>query len=197
MLYSRLTMGVCFYKVSLSTDRGYRAMSQWSQLMAKAQQGDNRSYSQLLTELLQYLKPYVLGKVKRDELADDIIQNVLLSIHNARHTFNTEKDFKPWLMAIVNNRILDYWRKHKRKFEKEVSIDNFSLDGAASDITNIELELFEKALTHLNENQKAIFKLINIDGLSIPEVAKQLQMTESAVRVNAHRSFKRIQKEFL
>ena len=43
---------------------------------------------------------------------DDLLQEILISIHKARHTYDGERPYKPWAYAIAKFRLQDYLRAH-------------------------------------------------------------------------------------
>ena len=54
-----------------------------SRLMCSAQQGDRHAYEALLTEVATMLRVFVRKRVKRREWIEDLVQEILLSIHRA------------------------------------------------------------------------------------------------------------------
>lgn len=155
-------------------------------------------YQRLLLELKGYLYPILSAKLKSKTVAEDVLQDCLLSVHKFRHTFDPTHQFKPWVHAIMQSRISDYWRKNAKHSENEARWEESyeNLFEAEYELTQQDLERWQGILNQLPEQQKHIVTLIKVEGLSIKEVADQLQMTESAVKVAAHRGYKKI-KEML
>jgi len=176
----------------------------WSELMALAQQGHSKAYAQLLTEVSQFAKPYLINKLRQAQYAEDVLQDILLAIHRARHTFDSTRPFRPWLIAIMESRIAEFWRKHKRKEEFEakgqVEDDGWELFSAEEEFSQLEIENLQKAFDHLSLQQKEIVYRLKFDGKSIKDVASEMEMSESAVKVAAHRGYKKLNeyiKEYL
>ena len=90
---------------------------QLSQLMRAAQQGDAVAY----TTLLEAIAPRVRGVVGArrhfagEQEVEDLVQDVLLSMHAVRATYDPSRPFGPWLMAIIRNRLADGARRHARR----------------------------------------------------------------------------------
>jgi len=158
--------------------------------------GDEKSYSDFLTEVSMILRKYLTKKIFQSDDREDVLQEILLSIHKARHTFDCERPVKPWVMAIATYRINDYLRAHYKKKENEVtdfdSISNFF----EQDVTNsgVASEL-ESIVNTLPEKQKKIVYMMKIEGYSVKEVAAAMGMSESAIKVSAHRSYKLLRKK--
>jgi RNA polymerase sigma-70 factor (ECF subfamily) len=74
----------------------------WSRLMVAAQDGDRGAYERLLREILPLLHA-VIERLHRDpDRIDGVIQEVLLAVHLARHTYDPARPFRHWLMAIAH-----------------------------------------------------------------------------------------------
>ena len=170
---------------------------QWQEWAAAAQAGDKRAYSQLLSAIAPYIQNVIIKSLANQDAAEDIMQEVLISVHKSLDTYSSDRPFKPWLMAIVNFRRTDYLRKYySQKKDKTASTDeNYEFEAANVTIpTNAgELKDIEAALATLPEQQQRIFKMIKIEGYTAQEVANEMDMNESAVKVSAHRTMKKLQ----
>ncbi len=167
------------------------------ELMHLSQQGDKAAYAKLLNEASHMLKGYLINKVSGSNDVDDILQEILISLHNARHTYDKSRPFKPWLFSIAKFRLYDYFRKIYKKSENESNYlqetsHEFDIDVTESDD---EYEELYEAIDKLPEKQKKIIELMKIEGYTAKEVAKKLNMSESAVKTSAHRTYKTLKEE--
>lgn len=170
----------------------------WCTLAKEAQSGNKKSYNALLKELVPYIKSILLGSLANSDWADDIIQETLISVHKSLKTYSSEKPFKPWLLAIIHFRRTDFLRKYySRKSDKTTSLDN--PEYLNSYVTNPmhtgEYKDVEKALEQLPEKQRRVFELMKIQGFSAKEVANELGMSVSAVKVSAHRTMNKLKEQ--
>ena len=83
----------------------------WSLLMVSAQSGNEQDYQLLLTELAQAIEAYLFSRFGQQHFIEDCLQESLLAIHKARHTYDGQRAFRPWLFAIVRHKTIDYLRK--------------------------------------------------------------------------------------
>ena len=74
--------------------------ARWSSLMASAQSGDGIAYRQLLDELSTLVERYLRSRLGSHEFLEDCVQEVLLAVHQARHTYDQRRAFRPWLSDI-------------------------------------------------------------------------------------------------
>jgi len=161
-------------------------------LMRCALAGDKAAYTTLLRKTACLLRPYLLRHLSFESEVDDLLQEILLSIHKARHTYDGQRPYKPWAFAIARFRLLDYLRMHYADLVRQAmdvsEIENY----LAEDVTEsvIDYEFVENALHTLSERQATILALMHHEGYTAKEVAQRLGMTESAVKVAAHRAYK-------
>ncbi|MSO93427.1 MAG: RNA polymerase subunit sigma-24, partial [Rhodospirillales bacterium] len=99
--------------------------ARWVELMAAAQNGDHRSYAQLLHEIVPVLvrvvrRQWPMGQATE---VDDVVQETLKSLHSVRHTYDPARPFLPWLLAIARHRLADEIRRQKRTVLREVDIE--------------------------------------------------------------------------
>lgn len=161
-------------------------------LMAKAQAGDKAAYAQLLQEITGLLRGFIAARTESTEAAEDVVQETLLSIHCSRHTFRQGRPFAPWMYAIARFRLADHWRKQARRVVCDPLEDNIN----APEISSSLGSHVQDALNDLPEKQRRVVELLKMQGLSLKEAAEKLRMTESALKVTAHRAYKRLRRQF-
>lgn len=166
--------------------------------MAASQDGDTQAYGELLEAFYGYIYAFVKRKLSDPEGVEEVVQEALLSIHKARQSYDRSQSVKPWALAIANNRLVDYLRKNKKHFQANAMDfeDAYFLE-AEVEISTHHFEDFQKAFDLLSPQQQQIVKLIKVDGLSIKDVAIKMQMTETAVKVAAHRGYKKLKAYIL
>jgi RNA polymerase sigma-70 factor (ECF subfamily) len=168
--------------------------ARWSGWMAAAQAGDAPSYEKLLRELVPYLGRFVRRRLLDASAAEDVVQNVLISLHRARQTYRAERRFSPWLHAIARNAVIDYTRVRARRANREVSLEadgvrEPAVDAAEPPGPRLSPEL-QRALESLTDPQREAVQLIHVHGLSIAEAARHAGATQAALKVRAHRGYR-------
>ncbi len=164
----------------------------FEQLMRLSLKGDQAAYAELLRETARLLRPFLAKRLSFESEVDDVLQEILISIHKARHTYDGERPYKPWAYAIAKFRLQDYLRMHYAdllRHAQDISeLENF----LHTDVTEspISYESISGEVRKLPEKQATILRLMHQDGYTAKEVAEKLGMTESAVKVAAHRAYK-------
>ena len=172
--------------------------AQWADLMAKSQKGDRKAYNRLLSEVAPYIHNVLFNKISQKDALDDLVQEVLISIHKSRNTYDASRPFKPWLHSIISYRTMDYFRKHYRRKARQVENIDFTAfeNDFVTDTTHAgEYKDIEKALDSLPKKQRKVFNLMRIKGYTAQEVADKMDMTVSAVKVSVHRTAQKLEKK--
>ncbi len=166
-------------------------------LMATAIKGDSRAYREVLSQISRILRPFISKKISSPSEVEDVLQEILISIHKARHTYDCKRPLLPWIYAIAKFRMQDHLRKvyaDKLRFAGNYEeLENI----AAPDVTKSDLsyESIKQEIYQLPGKQPMILHLIHSEGYTAKEVAGKMCMTESAVKVAAHRAYKVLKKK--
>ncbi len=164
--------------------------------MISAQAGDSAVYEKLLLELLPFVRRQVASRVSDPSEREDIVQNVLISLHRARHTYRIERPFVPWLRAVVRNASIDWMRARGRRLGHVVSQDleevpDPSYEASVPGEEALSPEL-EGALASLPPNQREAVELLHVEELSVAEAAERVGVSPGALKVRAHRGYQRL-----
>jgi RNA polymerase sigma-70 factor, ECF subfamily len=161
-------------------------------LMRASQNGDKRAYAELLRESARLLRPWLARRLSFESEVDDLLQEILISIHKARHTYDGRRPYRPWVYAIARFRLQDYLRAHYAD-QLRHAVDIGDLENILhEDVTEspIDYESISGEVQKLPGKQATILQLMHQEGYTAKEVAAKLGMTESAVKVAAHRAYK-------
>ena len=161
--------------------------------MRDAQQGDQQAYEELLRFAAREARGFVGRRVAWADWAEDVVQDVLLSIHRTRQTYDPARPFGPWFYAIVSSRLIDALRARKRVATREVVDDDALARKPAPEAHAGQRDLREalaQAVARLPRVQREVVSLLKYEDLSVRDVAARLGMTEGAVKTTAHRGYK-------
>lgn len=175
----------------------FSGSDEWEILAAAAQKGDKLAYTRLLKAISLYV-PKVLGAtLAESSWIDDITQDVLMSVHKSLKTYSPERPFKPWLRAIISFRRADYLRRYyAARKNGQVDLEDPEFQSVHVTVPDFagELKDIEAQLEKLSGKQRQIFEMMRIYGYSAQEVAEEMGMSVSAVKVSVHRAQNKMQK---
>lgn len=121
-----------------------------------------------------------------------MLQEILISIHKARHTYDGTRPYKPWAYAIAKFRLQDHLRSHYadnlRDAEDIDELENILPEDVTE--SGFTYESISGEVEKLPEKQATILRLMHQEGYTAREVAEKMGMNESAVKVAAHRAYK-------
>jgi RNA polymerase sigma-70 factor (ECF subfamily) len=161
-------------------------------LMQQSLNGDAQAYARLLQETARLLRPFLAKRLYAGNEVDDVLQEILLSVHKARHTYDGQRPYKPWVYAIAKFRLQDHLRAHYadhlRDAEDLSELEEILPDDVTE--TGFSYESISGEVDKLPEKQATILRLMHQEGYTAREVAEKIGMTESAVKVSAHRAYK-------
>jgi len=178
---------------------GIEADRAWSRLMAAAQDGDRKAYETLLRETLPYIRNVVRSLHSRPERVDEVTQDVLLTVHRVRHTYDPARPFRPWLAAIARRRAIDALRRHRRTETHEIS-DQYAYETFVDAAANRHAEMpttakdLSIAIADLPAQQREAVQLLKVRGLSLAEASAETGKSIAALKVNMHRAVKTLRQ---
>lgn len=157
--------------------------------------GDEVSYQHFLMEVSILLGGYLkksIGRRYLKEDTDDLVQEILISIHRKRDLFDTTKKILPWLYAVARYRLIDSIRSTIRGPALIELLDNFD-SGLLVDeeVSNLRGENNgSNLLDGLSDIQKNILWLAKVEGMPLIEIAQETKLSHSLVKVSIHRALK-------
>lgn len=150
---------------------------------------------EIYKEYYNYLRLYILKKVKTNIYVDDILQKSFLKIHDKLHTFSG-KNIQAWITVITKNTLLDYLKTYKITDEyidwKHDSID-FIIEDNESYINNLKSEL-KSVVNKLSQSYKDVVTLYAFEGYTHKEIAQILNISPGSSKSNYHKAKENIKK---
>jgi RNA polymerase sigma-70 factor (ECF subfamily) len=164
-------------------------------LMRAAQAGDADAY----LDLLRVITPRIRQVVARrrgfagPEAVEDLVQDVLLSLHTVRATYDPRRPFMPWLLAILRNRLVDGARRYGRTATREVVVDDLDVTfwhAATNPDQEIsgDVQVLQRAIEALPTGQRQAIELLKLQELSLNEASAVSGQSVGALKVATHRA---------
>ncbi|WP_299436806.1 RNA polymerase sigma factor [uncultured Aquimarina sp.] len=171
-------------------------------------EGQQKAFGKLLNDYEQKVFSTCISFVPNKEDAEDLTQEVFVEIYNSIHKFRGKSKLSTWIYRISVNKSLEFIRKNNTKkrfailqnlFNNDITVDKtlsfteFNHPGIL--IENKERsEILFSAINRLPKDQKIVFTLNKIDGLSYKEVCEITNKSLSSVESLLFRSKKNLQK---
>jgi RNA polymerase sigma-70 factor (ECF subfamily) len=174
---------------------GFEQDRQWSGWMAAAQDGDHAAYARLLRAILPFLRVLARRRCRDPDRCEDIVQDVLLTLHRVRHTYDPARAFTPWLASICDRRSIDALRKRGRLATHE-TVDERAYETFADPAANKNLEANDAAqalaamVASLPPGQREALELVKVKEMSLLEASRVSGQSVGALKVGVHRAIK-------
>lgn len=184
---------------------GYQQLSE-VEVIDRIIEGDLALFEVLIRRYNPYL--YKLGRsygyFHHD--VEDLMQETFIHAYENLKKLNNKEFFKTWLIRIMLNEC--YRKNHKASSQKEIVTDTFLFeksipmfsgnnnDDTERKVGNRELNsVIEHAIEHIPMDYRLVFTLRELNGLSVQETAKTLNITETNVKVRFNRAKAMLRKE--
>lgn len=163
------------------------------ELMARyVERGDAKAFEALFGRYSGRLFALFLRSVPSREAASDLVQQTFLHVHRARRDFQQGRTLRPWIYTIAINLRREYFRRKKRKPETSFDPIVHGEPSVEPRSTSVRDRMVRRALAQLPDNQREVILLHWYEELSFPEIADAVGASLSAVKVRAHRGYKRL-----
>ncbi|HZX25150.1 MAG TPA: sigma-70 family RNA polymerase sigma factor [Woeseiaceae bacterium] len=157
----------------------------WSEMMLSAQRGDADAYARLLKELGVVLERYLLAQFGHLECLEDCVQEALLGIHRARHTWQPGRPFRPWFFTIARHKAIDELRRERSRRQAMERFANEPVVGRTEDSG-----AGGRLLRRLDSDKSEALFLTKVLGLTNAEAAERCGVSESAMKVRVFRAIR-------
>jgi len=171
------------------------ASTDFRALMIAANRGDAEAYARLLHALAPVVRRLVGANHHRidDGTVEDVVQDVLLSVHSVRASYDPGRPFMPWLVAIARRRIADAARRTVRRGVHEVALDPDAVTLAAAetnmyDEARARSDVLRVALAQLPRGQRQAIEMLKLRELSLREASAATGSSVGALKVATHRA---------
>lgn len=151
----------------------------------------------MVAQLRPKMYRFALAFVKRRDEAEDVIQDVSMSLWKRRESLGPVRSVEAYAMSAVKNRCLDYLRSALSKTDELTA----SLHAAHEQTPYASVEQADmaaqvaKLVERLPVQQQMVIRLRDVEGYELSEVADILSMSEGAVRTNLSRARQKIREQ--
>jgi len=154
--------------------------------------GDAAVYRLFLSQLAAHLRVFLRRRLNRTpQDVEDLVQEILLAVHNKRHTYDPAQPVTAWIHAIARYKLIDLLRRRSRTdvLHDTLDEDDELLSGGDTEAAEASYDI-ARLLEQLPDRQRLPILHVKLRGESVSETAGRTGMSESAVKVGIHRGLK-------
>jgi RNA polymerase sigma-70 factor (ECF subfamily) len=161
-------------------------LKQLSNLIEACKRNERKAQNALYDLFFQPLMSIARKYKNNNDDAAALVNEAFFKAFTQIEKYNKEVPFEYWIKRITINTIIDDFRKNKKIKEFEAKIDDLSLKSTGSinhDVYNsaekdLQAKDILKLIEGLDEHERIVFNLFEIEGMHHEEIAKHLMVSE-------------------
>jgi len=175
------------------------------ELVARARKGEEGAFGEIVRAYRRRILGTVARLIGRREDVEDVAQGIFLRLYESLGRLRTPEVFEVWLHRLTVNASYDYLRRKRRRPETLMAelppLVLGGADAAVSEKRHMEerereqvRETVEAVLRALPASDRVLLTLKEVEGLSLKELEKVLNVRENALKVRLYRARQRALK---
>ncbi|MCK3685518.1 RNA polymerase sigma-70 factor [Maribellus sp. YY47] len=169
------------------------------ELVQSLRKGDANAFDALFAIYGSRLFGFVNGYLKIKEEAEEVVQEVFLTVWRTKENLKPELSFKAYLFKIAYHRVLEHFEYISRQQEyiHHIVEESVEFTNDLDERLNYQmlLEKVELCIAQLPSRQREILIKKRKEGYSVKEIAKQLAISPKTVENHLSEALKKLKKE--
>ncbi len=181
----------------------YSSWSDEALLVGYASSSDSSLFDELIDRYQTELMLFLIGRVGKD-LADDVFQDILLTLHLKCRLFDAGRRFRPWLFTVAGNKAIDRLRGEGRhqmlsidknlQYSQDRVFNGWNSDPVGAAVSGEESEWVRAKVNLLPSLYKQCITLHYFDGLGYREIAERLGAPLGTIKSRMNGGIKRLRR---
>ena len=161
-------------------------------IFEKFKRGDKQVYKSIFDQYFMALKGFSKRFIENNDVCDDIVQDSFVGLYNKRKNLKDINAVKSYLYSGVRNGCLNYLRSEKIKSVHHEAIKELSSPWYSANfiVEEVHAGLYA-AIKDLTPKQREIV-VMNMNGLSNPEIAEELNVSINTVKTLKKRAYEQL-----
>lgn len=177
-----------------------------AEIVAAAASGDQMAFRELMRRYSPAVIAFLLGRTRNSTETQDLAQEVFLSAYLHLSSLKKKEALGGWLLRIAQNKLNDYLRNLRRERalglletspeddDRTLDVSHLSPDPSQRAADQQMSQIVMRCLAGLGDKYRVVVYLKLIEGLNSREIAAQLGLKESAVRMRLQRGLKTLRE---
>ncbi|WP_426670419.1 RNA polymerase sigma factor [Mucilaginibacter sp. McL0603] len=171
------------------------------ELLRRIQMDDQQAFSVVVYRYNVRLYRIVYGRVRMEDDAKDIVQEIFISLWNNRHQIQFGAALYPYLSKSAFYAVIDWQLLHKKNISRHhllLEKDEPSVFPVENHVIANELrQELMKEVEKMPDTTKTVFRMSRIEQKSVKEIAITLQLSEQTVKNNISIALKQLRKRMV
>ena len=169
------------------------------EIIEKLKSGDISAFDEIYHMYNDRIYQFALGLLKDEDSANEMVQQVFISIWEKRDRIRPDLNFRNYLMTITSNAVRKYFRRkslQNKVYENLYSDKTFWSENTEDEVIYNELyAIAQRTIDKMSPRRKEVYQLSRQKGLRINEIAKQLGISESTAESHLTQALRFLKEE--
>jgi len=162
--------------------------------MGLACQGDSEAYADLMHEIARAVEAYLHARFGPSDQLEDCVQEALLAVHRARHTWDPQRPFRPWLFTIVRHKTIDHFRRARARAGEQAAGEGLARLADPAGVDPGRGVDGARILARLSPEHRQALALTKLAGYSLAEAALATGVSQTAMKTRVHRALRSVRR---
>lgn len=164
-------------------------------IIEAARSKDQKAQTRLINEYWVEVFTFVIRKVQDQNLADEITVNVFSKVLSKLDLYDSDFQFKTWILTVAQNTVIDFWRRKSRESEDtEANLEHVKNQFAKSPeeilISEEDQQKLQDIVSSMDANYQDIIRLRFFEEKSMKEISEELGISLSNTKIRIMRAKK-------
>ncbi len=162
-----------------------------AELVRRAQNGCSQALTALVRNHQRELRAFLVRRVGNLTAADDLAQEVFLSVIRQIEQIEDDRRFRAWLFKVARNKAVDYIRRLARERTQHREIESLTAEqnlirtrNSSDSEHELVLTTLQQCIAKLNPQSRALIEAYYVQNLSAEKIASTSNRKGSAVRMS-------------
>lgn len=154
-------------------------------LAVRLRNDDVEAFNTLYWEYHATVYANSLKLIKDPAIAEDIVQEVFVTLWGKRHSIDPEQDIAGWIFVISHHKTVDQLKRKLKQALVQKNLSIFQEDYSiivSTDIKEEQLRAIEKAVDQLSPQKRKVFELCKVQGRTYKKAAEELHISKYTVK---------------
>lgn len=166
------------------------------ELLGELRLGNKAAFTTLFNRYWKKLLAISYNYTRDRSAAEEIVQEVFIGLWNRKNELDI-KALEPYLATAVKFSV--FKSLHQQKRREELALQNYQVEHISLDEEKIQAKFLQEYIDgiveQLPEKCKLVFKLSRMEGMSIPEISKELGIAEKTTEAHLTKALKTIKRD--
>ncbi|MEH6307561.1 RNA polymerase sigma-70 factor [Olivibacter sp. CPCC 100613] len=152
----------------------------------KLHSGDQEAFKQLYDRLHPQIYRFIYALLKDQTHSEEILQETFITLWVNRHKLTPQQALYPYLYLVARRLTIDAFRKASTENKFKERLHWLQIDSCNDNEEQLLLhdlqQRIDEGMKRLPQQQRLVFQLNKLEGLSYDEIAQKLQLSRNTVR---------------